>query len=188
MFISNIHTWPSLYIGAVSVQQDIMSVCPYILFGGVGGELSCLDTNTDPILPGTMTMLFEWLPEYSNEVILPQQMMKNSCYELVLVHTALRNFICCLIFLLASSAGAIVWLEQEKNTHLGLKAQCHYREQPVDTATQVEKSVCVCAPLRSVYEFMYCSCTRVPVCVFSYLWASVCETQGSAGERMHTEC
>lgn len=71
-------------------------------------ELSCFDTTTDPVLAGRMTTLIEWLSEYSNEVILPHQMMKNSCYKLVLVQTALRNFICCLIFLLASSAGTIV--------------------------------------------------------------------------------
>lgn len=71
-------------------------------------ELSCFDTTTDPFLAERMTTLIEWLPEYSNEVILPHQIMKNSCYKLVLVQTDLRNCICCLIFLLASSAGAIV--------------------------------------------------------------------------------
>lgn len=71
-------------------------------------ELSHFDTTADLLLAGRMTVLIEWLPEYSNEVILPHQMMKNSCYKLVLVQMALRNFICCLIFLLASSAGTIV--------------------------------------------------------------------------------
>lgn len=65
--------------------------------GVVVNELSHFDT-ADPVLAGRMTVLIEWLPEYSNEVILPHQMMKNSCYKLVLVQMALRNFICCLIF------------------------------------------------------------------------------------------
>lgn len=90
---------------SLRVQQDTANVC---VWGGGLNELSCFDTTTDPVLAGRMTTLIEWLPEYSNEVILPHQMMKNSCYKLVLVQTALRNFICCLIFLLASSAGTIV--------------------------------------------------------------------------------
>lgn len=72
----------------------------------VGNE--CLDAATDHIFGGGMTMLFEWLTEYFNEVTLPQQMMKNSCYKSLLVQMAFKNFIYCVIFLLASSAGAIV--------------------------------------------------------------------------------
>lgn len=68
----------------------------------------CLDAAADHVFAGGMTTLIEWLPEYFNEVTLPHQMMKNSCYKSLLVQTAFRNFICCLIFLLASSAGTIV--------------------------------------------------------------------------------
>lgn len=37
---------------------------------------SCFDTAADPALAGRMAKLIEWQPEYSNEIILPQQMMK----------------------------------------------------------------------------------------------------------------
>lgn len=114
MFISSVTHDP--HNVSVHVQQNACAcvhVCmcmrAYVCVPVQGlNELSCFDTTTDPILAGRMTVLIEWLPEYSNEVILPHQMMKNSCYKLVLVQTALRNFICCLIFLLASSAGTIV--------------------------------------------------------------------------------
>lgn len=68
----------------------------------------CLDAAADHAFAGGMTMLIERLPEYFNEVTLPHQMMKNSCYKSLLVQTAFKNFIYCLIFLLASSASSIV--------------------------------------------------------------------------------
>lgn len=74
----------------------------------VATEWSCFDPATDHIVAGAMTTLIEWLPEYFNEGTLPHQIMKNSCYKSLLVRTAFKNFIYCLIFLLASSAGTIV--------------------------------------------------------------------------------
>lgn len=69
---------------SVHVQRDAISVHARISVCVRGvNELSCFDTSTDPVLAGRMTTLIEWLPEYSNEVILPHQMMKNSCYKLV---------------------------------------------------------------------------------------------------------
>lgn len=110
------HQWPSLHVSACTTKY-YECVCIDICACRGVNELSCFDTTTDPVLAGRMTTLIEWLPEYSNEVILPHQMMKNSCYKLVLVQTALRNFICYLIFLLASSAGTIVWLEEREKKH-----------------------------------------------------------------------
>lgn len=80
----------------------------------VANEWSSFDPATDHVVAGGMTTLIEWLLEYFNEVTLPHQIMKNSCYKSGLVWTAFKNFIYCLIFLLASSAGTIVWLEEKQ--------------------------------------------------------------------------
>lgn len=78
-------------------------------------ELRHFYITADPVLARRMTTLIEWPPEYSNEAILPHQVMKKSCYKLVLVQMALRNFVCCLIFLCASSAGTIIMIRTKIN-------------------------------------------------------------------------
>lgn len=143
-------------------------------------ELSCFDTTTDSILAGQMTTLIEWLPEYSNEVILPHQMMKNSCYKLVLVQTALRNFICCLIFLLASSAGTIVWLEEqkkEKKHTKGWKPKLSSWIACRHSSTSGKVHLCVCLDALCMYfRCIYCMCMLVyvwaaQVCILNVKWS-----------------
>lgn len=109
LFAGSHTTLMKYWFGECTVRcYALVCMCMDICVRRGENELSCFDKTADPVLAGRMTTLIEWLPEYSNEVILPHQMMKNSCYKLVLVQMALRNFICCLIFVLASSAGTIV--------------------------------------------------------------------------------
>lgn len=81
----------------------------------------------------------------------------------------------------------MIGTEVEKKTHLGLKAQA-ITVNSLQTQQHKWKSVFVCSPL------CFCACVHstpivfVCVCAFVDLEARVCETQGGAGEGMHTEC
>lgn len=108
LFVSILTHDPSNVAAVDCMDQRVLACVHAPARMQVATEWGCFDPATDHIVAGAMTTLIEWLPEYFNEGTLPHQIMKNSCYNSVLVRTASKDFIYCLIFLLASSAGAIV--------------------------------------------------------------------------------